>query len=551
METIRKDSTRITLVFSRTLRSQSAASVSIGSLAAYLRSRQFRVDMCLLGEDHLQNTGAMLRDPASRGIVIAKPNFKDFREMFAFLAGLKASHLAERVFLCGPFARLNASGLMADLEWLDGIFVDQLEGSALALLESMSADLGSWDAASPGSISRNPSTGCVGQYEPLSSAISLNSMPFPARDIEAKEDAQYVNLEASRGCFFNCSFCHIPVMRRTSRSLPPRAVRDPALVVDEIEYLNRTMGKTLFIFNDSCFWNSKQDDERVLRFAHEIMRRHLDIRFYIYLRTEPFIGQDILVALVNAGLVRVFLGIENHVESSLSVYRKRVRPDSYRRIKQLFDPMGVNIHIGYITFEPYSSLDDILSNVAYLFEIGKLFRLGVILEPVRVIPDSALHKQLIASRLMPSGLKYDEITYGYRFAREEVGQLLSEFKRMFSLNLQDDAYDFEYYCTAGELLRVLAERLDPKFSGLLKDRYAAFNARKIRAMELLFEYFRSSIASTKAGLAHLAGDPEYNARFIRAFRDITGKIAVSYADIVSFITENGGERAVREVYRRQ
>jgi len=327
------------------------------------------------------------------------------------------------------------------------------------------------------------------------------------------------------------------------------AVRDPVLVVDEMEYLNRKMGKTLFIFNDSCFWSSKRDDERILRFTEEILRRHLDIRFYIYLRTDPLIGHDVLTALAKAGLVRVFLGVENRVESSLALYRKRVRADSYASIKRIFDPLGVNIHIGYITFEPYSSLDNIFFNVEYLFEIEKLFRLGVILEPVRVIPGSTLHKQLIADQLMPSGLSYDRITYGYRFVSEEVGQLLREFKRMFCENLQGVAYDFEYYCTSGELLRVLAERLDPRFASLLKDRYAAFNARKIQAMKLLFEYLRSSIAHAKAGLVHLAGDPEYNAEFIRAFRDVTGFIAASYADIAAFIKENGGGRAVREVYR--
>jgi hypothetical protein len=442
-------------------------------------------------------------------------------------------------------------GLMADVTWLDGIFVDQPEASASALLESMSIDLSSWDICSPGSISRNPSTGFVGEHIPLRHPIPLSSLPFPARDIEEGEDVQYVNLEASRGCIFTCSFCHIPNMQETGVLVvgSPVAIRDPVLVVDEMERLHRTMGKTLFIFNDSCFWGSKKDDERILRFSEEIIRRGLDIRFYVYLRTDPFIGPNVLAALVKAGLVRVFLGVENRVDSSLALYRKKVRPGSYESVKALLDPMGVNIHIGYITFEPRSSLEDILSNVEYLFAIGKLFRLGVILEPVRVIPGSSLHAQLIADWLMPPGLRYDEITYGYRFAHEEVGELLDGFKRMFRDNFRGIGYDFEYYCTTGELLRVLAERLDSKFINLLRDRYVAFNERKIQAMELLLEYFRSSIALAKAGLAGLVGDPVHNAQFIRAFAGATGGLAALYADIITFVGEHGGERAVREVYR--
>jgi hypothetical protein len=155
---------------------------------------------------------------------------------------------------------------------------------------------------------------------------------------------------------------------------------------------------------------------------------------------------------------------------------------------------------------------------------------------------------LIADGLMASDLPYDRITYGYRFAHEEVGELLGGFRRMFCYDLQDIAYDFEYYCTAGELLRVLAERLNPKFIHLLGNEYRAFNAIKIRTMDLLFEYFRSSISSAKAGSAGLAGNPGHNSEFIRTFTASTREIAAVYADIVALIKQNGGERAVRELY---
>ena len=273
----------------------------------------------------------------------------------------------------------------------------------------------------------------------------------------------------------------------------------------------------------------------------EFIRRHLDIRFSIYLRTDPFISHNVLAALAKAGLVRVFLGVENHVESSLALYRKRVHTDSYTSIKRIFDPLGVNIHIGYITFEPYSSLDNIFSNVEYLFEIGKLFRLGVILEPVRVIPNSTLHERLIADQLMPPGMSYGRITYGYRFVHEEVGQLLREFKRMFCENLQGVAYDFEYYCTVGEAPAHPCGTAQSRFASLLKRTSILRHSRKkIQAMKLLFEYFRSSIAHAKTGSAHLAGDSNHNAEFILAFKDMTNSIATSYADIVTFIKESGG-----------
>ena len=547
MYIIDRKAVRIKIVFSQTLYSQSIASVSMGSLTAHLRSSGFETDLCFLDKGDTVSFETRLGGVGDY-IIIAKPNFKDFPIMFPLLERLKSFGGAKRIFLCGPFAQLNADKLMSQFGWLDGVFIDQLEASSVRLLSTMSEDFVNWDLLSPGSISRDTQSGLVGKYVPLSAPIPLSNIPFPARDIEMKEDVSYVNIEASRGCLFNCSFCHIPLVSKLPKNGSSLNVRDPVLVVDEIERLNKKLGKTLFIFNDSCFWSSEKDDARILRFCEEITRRKLDVRFYVYMRGEPFVGDEVLLALVKAGLVRIFLGIENHSESSLVRFRKKIGPNSYEILKKKLDPLGVNIHIGYITFEPHSSLDDILSNIEYLFRIGKLFRLGVILEPVRVIPGTVLQSELIKEGLMSSELSFDEVTYGYRFEHEEVGRLLGEWKKLFEGQLKKVAYRFEYYSTVGDILKILSERLDPRFSLLLNGRCQIFAAKRLEGMNLLLEYFRLSIDSVRHGMCGSVGCVKQNRRFTDEFTQVTEALGVLYRDIVSFVKENGGERAVREVY---
>lgn len=548
MQTVHRGSIRVKLVFFRTLFSQSVASVSMGSLAAYLRLSGFQTDLCLLDRRNIHDTEIILGDSPQNNVVIAKPNFKDFGTMLPLLERLKSVGVVSRVFLCGPFAKLNYAGLMSELPWLDGVFIDQLEVSANQLLSTMSNDLSSWNLLSPGGVSRNPRTGIVGTHTPLMSPVPLSTLPFPARDIEAVEDVGFVNIEASRGCLFDCSFCHIPLISETSVHGFALNVRDPVLVVDEIEWLNRELGKTLFIFNDSCFWSTKKDDARILLFCKEIERRKLDVHFYVYLKGKPFIGDEVLHALVKAGLVRVFLGVENSVKSSLALYRKKIRPDLYEAVRAKLDPLGVNVHIGYITIEPYSSLDDVLSNVEYLFRIGKLFRLGVILEPVRIVPGTRLYQRLVVDGLMPSGLRYHKLTYGYKFAHEEVGHLLGGWKEMLEGHLKDVAYGFEYHSTTGEILRVLAERLDPEFASLLKDRYETFNAKRLSAMSLLLDYFRASIEFARIGKVDMVRDVEIHRQFVDGFTRAAEELAILYGGIVATVKQNGGERAVKEIY---
>src|SRR6185312_2965548 len=104
---------RVKLVFSRTLFSQSAASVSMGSLAAFLRSSGFQADLCLLGDRTHWSTGMISDLHSEKSIIIAKPNFKDYDTMFRILEQDKATGTVSRIFFCGPFAKLNSASLMS------------------------------------------------------------------------------------------------------------------------------------------------------------------------------------------------------------------------------------------------------------------------------------------------------------------------------------------------------------------------------------------------------------------------------------------------------
>ncbi len=415
--------------------------------------------MCFLERDNLHKVHKILIDRGKNNIIIAKPNFKDFRELFSILRELKKQNMVDRVFLCGPYASLNAESLMKIESWIDGIILGEPEKTVLELVNAFLDNGLNCDIKCLGGIWRNSRNGIVIKSVSIISPLSLNELPFPARDIEKIENGNYINLEASRGCIFNCSFCHIPLISGFSGKGGKIDARDPKLVVNEIECLNKKLGKTLFIFNDDCFWRSHNDDERILEFCTELRERRLDIRFYIYLRCNPFIGEPIIKKLSEVGLVRVFLGIENVSLKSQKVFNKPIRHYTYERIKRILDRHGINVHIGYIAIEPYTTLDGVMLNIDYLYRINKLFRLGVIVEPVRVVPGTKLYYKLIQDGLMAPNLKYHEITYGYRFAHPEVKKILSGFQKMFLNYLHSWSYKFEYYCTTGELLKVLAERL--------------------------------------------------------------------------------------------
>lgn len=526
----------VKLVFYRTLFSQSAASVTMGSLSAFLSKNRITNNLVLLEKNNFHSVEDVLENIDQNTIIIAKPNFKDFYQMFQLLSEIKRQNLINKIFICGPFSSLNYDSLMKESKWLDGIIIGNPEETTIELLKLLKK--GAAYCNCPGGIWRNPKNGTISSYYQRKYKLKLNDLPFSSRNIEIDESGSYINIESSRGCPGKCSFCHIPILSKIN-GLNDVDYRDSVLVVDEIEFLYRNLGKRLFIFNDSCFWRNRKDDDRILKICSEIKRRKLLIKFYVYLKCSPFPPDNILKKMIESGLVRVFLGLENHSKMSKILFNKEIEDSSYEFIKKRLMKHNVNIHIGYIIFEPYSSINSVEENIKYLKKIGKLFRIGVFLEKVRIISGSILHKKLIQDDLINKSLSYSEITYGYKFKDAKTEKFYQLIKEIFSVELKNQAYEFEYYCTTIGLIKNILCRFDNRnFKKLNKD-FLEFELYRDEAENLIYTFLIKIIKD-------VINDEVENGKkisiFVKKFNMMHCKIKIKYASIFSKIKKiNNGE----------
>ena len=538
----------IKLIFYRTLFSQSAASLTMGSLAAFLNQKGIDCELVLLEREGLHNAEKILEGGGDKvNIVIAKPNFKDYSLMFPVLAEMKKQMNIDRVFFCGPYASLNCDTLMADLKWLDGIIVSNIEETSADLVKSFRGNI--FDAKCPGGVWRNCRTKKTSRYFPRTNNVRLDNLPFPNRDIEKEEAGSYVNIEASRGCYGQCNFCHIPLMSRLVGTKNLIDNRQPKLVVAEMQELYEKLGKTLFIFNDSCFWRNEKDNERILEFCSELKKRKMPIKFYIYLKCYPSLPDNVLKELAAVGLIRVFLGIENVSSNSQKVFNKKIDMSSYETIKERFDCYNVNIHIGYMVFEPYSAPDDIIKNLAYLRKVDKLWRLGVILEQVRVVPGTAFHKQLIQDGLIDSNLKYDKLTYGYKFQSPETELIFKMIRKIFLVDLGVKSYEYEYYCTTTGLLRDLCGQSDKKIYARLEGDFAEFQKMKEDSMDCIYRFLRKLVRLVREDVCETTEGKATIKKFLDEFDGHYLALKIKHAYIFCVLKEAGRKDLTDSIYR--
>ncbi len=173
----------------------------------------------------------------------------------------------------------------------------------------------------------------------------LDTLPFPAYDLINLRD-YYVDTSdwhnprdlpintsipiiTSRSCPHHCPFCSMYTV------MGPRwRARSPGNVVDEIEYLYKKYNHRHYSFMDDNLTFRK---DHILGICDEIVKRDLVIQFETPNGVEVgTLDEEVIDAMVKAGLVRVSLAIESGSDYIRNeVFRKRLSREKIHEVIQL------------------------------------------------------------------------------------------------------------------------------------------------------------------------------------------------------------------------
>jgi radical SAM superfamily enzyme YgiQ (UPF0313 family) len=193
----------------------------------------------------------------------------------------------------------------------------------------------------------------------------LARLPVPD-DVGANCSYVTLNITASRGCFGECSFCFIHRYYGCSR----RRVRDLPSLERELEIrLSRREIKSLYFIDPTFIGQGNDERER----AREIgrMAQRFGTPFGFETRVDS-IDERLMMTLAANGATSVFLGIESGSDSVLQRIGKRINTEQIRRGVQAVRESGIQLNLGFIMFEPDSTLAELEGNYSFLEELGLL-----------------------------------------------------------------------------------------------------------------------------------------------------------------------------------
>lgn len=284
-----------------------------------------------------------------------------------FLEKIKYEGNPPYITAYGFYPTIAYSDILQQWPAIDSVIVGEPELTFAELVDSVSGH------AVAGDIEGLAYAGSSGEivFKKREPAEKLDDLPFPVRT-EAMLRLPEVNLQGSRGCYGSCTFCYInPFYGNGSKWRG----RDPASICEEIKGVISMHGKRDFYFTDPNFFGlGRKGQERAGLIA--TLLKPLNIRFGLEGRVND-IHDETIGALAEAGLRHILIGLESGSDSSLKRMNKMTTVAQNENAIKVLRRHGIEPNIGFIMFEPDSTLDDIKVNFDFLVRNDLLKNLPV------------------------------------------------------------------------------------------------------------------------------------------------------------------------------
>ncbi|UCE17863.1 MAG: cobalamin-dependent protein [Gemmatimonadota bacterium] len=392
--------------------------LGLGYLCAALGGKGYEVDTLSVP---LQNLSAhrlvreiMKTDPHILGFSVKEINA---RRTFRLIRKLQSAGLNCHITLGGHFPTFNHARILHDFPEVDSVVRGEGEDTIVELMRAL-ADGGSL-AGIPGLTYREGNN--IRENPPRPLIEDLDRLPFPSRNMTPRviDQGGAIGLVASRGCYANCSFCSIRSFYGTS-SGPKWRARSPKHVVDEIEMLASAFPGIPFKFADDQFIGPGERGKTwALNLASEIRKRNLSVQFIVSCRVDA-VEQDLFASLKEAGLKKVFIGVESGTQQGLDRFNKKTTVEQNKRALKILEAVRVAYTIAFIFFDPYSTMEDVKGNLEFLSDIRPYWhgKKGIL----SIEPSITVHKGTpIEQRLRNDGqLLGDYLGYRYRIKDRRI-----------------------------------------------------------------------------------------------------------------------------------
>ncbi len=290
-------------------------------------------------------------------------HWEDNKTLYQFIEHIKTTYAIAYVCVYGFYPTFAYEEILNRCPAIDSALLGETELTFLKLVEAFPT------IPSKG-IAQRTSDGIVATRGEV--VLDIDSLPFPLRNKSSYSFGE-VNISGSRGCYGGCTFCYInPYYGNNVRKWRGRS---PENIIAEIDAIMKETDIRYFYFMDPNFYGpGKAGKERVLKLAALLKQRA--IHFGIEARAND-IEDETIAALVEAGLKHILIGLESGRDEALKRLNKLTTVEDNENALRILRKYGIEPSVGFIMFEPDSTLEDLKINYDFLKRNGLLDKLEI------------------------------------------------------------------------------------------------------------------------------------------------------------------------------
>jgi len=194
---------------------------------------------------------------------------------------------------------------------------------------------------------------------------NLDEIPFPDWSlIENSDQINYIPIQTSRGCPYNCKFC--TVVKVFGRKYRFRSVDS---VIAEIKYLLKTFegtkAKRIFFYDDNFSANKK----RTKSLLRKIIEQKINMpTWFSQERLEIAKDEELLNLMVKTGCKRIMAGIESVNPETLKEYNKQQEVDEIKNSINILHKHGIGVHGMFVLGGEHDDIDSIKKTMSFIIE---------------------------------------------------------------------------------------------------------------------------------------------------------------------------------------
>ncbi len=221
---------------------------------------------------------------------------------------LKTAFPQAKFAIGGSHVSLLAEVAFGQMNIFDFGAIGDGEDLIVELLEAIGGDRALGDI--PGLLWRKD--GEVIKNPPRPLELEIDRYPVPARhlltqslyraSVPGKGSVQTAAVIVARGCPFKCVFCAAPKLQGGRVRF-----RSPEAILEELQYIRRTLGITHISFYDDCLTLNRR---LLVAVCEGMLANSLDLTWEGYARADT-VDADILGLMQRAGAVRLSFGVES------------------------------------------------------------------------------------------------------------------------------------------------------------------------------------------------------------------------------------------------